>query len=314
MSLNIVFAGTPSFTLPCLNALAASKHQILALYTQPDRPAGRGRKLQASPVKIWGLEHGYSIYQPLNFKDEATITTLIALKPDVIIVIAYGIILPQNVLNIPRLGCINVHASLLPRLRGAAPIQYAILNGENETGISLMQMDAGMDTGPILATATCQITPTDTSLSLHDKLATLAVTPLLNLLNSLDANAKIVKIKQDETQASYAPKIHKTAAHINWQQPAIKIAQLIRAFNPWPVAYTNANDIILRIYQANVSTQTSTQLPGTIIQLDNTGLWVTTGQGILCIQRIQCPGSNILSIQDWLNSKRTQLYVGLILT
>lgn len=310
--MNLVFAGTPAFTLPCLSAIANSSHQLQAVYTQPDRPAGRGRQLQASAVKLWAQAHDIPVYQPVNFKDPTTIAELEQLSPDVMIVIAYGLILPSTVLQIPRFGCINVHASLLPRWRGAAPIQYAILQGDHETGITIMQMDAGMDTGPMLMQTACPITTHDTTQTLQDKLAAQAPEPLLQTL-ALLTNNQIQPILQNESQATYATKINKEMARICWQKPATEIDRLIRAFIPWPIAFTSINDHILRIHQAHVvQPQRVDAPPGAILHLDKHGIHVNTGQGVLCIERIQLPGAKVISIADWLNSKQQTFAVSMV--
>ena len=309
--MNIVFAGTPAFTLPCLEALIASTHQLKAIYTQPDRPAGRGRQLQASAVKEWAKAHELPVIQPLNFKDSDTIAALAALKPDVLVVIAYGLILPQAVLNLPRFGCINVHASLLPRWRGASPIQHAILKGDEETGVTLMQMDAGMDTGAMLAQVRCSIGHDNTS-TLHDKLAQMAVLPLLSTLDAL-ASGKAIPKAQDNHIATYAPKINKEDAVICWHQPAIEIDRQIRAFNPWPVAFTKAKDTTLRIYQAQVVPQNHSKEPGTVLSIDKMGLLVATGEGALLIEKIQFPGGKAMSVADWVHAGRSQLTINMLL-
>ena len=309
--LNIVFAGTPEFTIPSLNALLNSEHNLLAIYTQPDRPAGRGRTLQASAVKQWAIEHSLPVYQPLNFKDPEAIKELAELKPDVIIVIAYGLILPQIVLELPKFGCINVHASLLPRFRGAAPIQSAILHGDHETGVTIMQMDAGMDTGDMLTKQTCVIKPTDTAATLHDRLAEIAAPALLDTLTAL-TKQKLIPIKQDNSQATYAPKIHKTDAAINWHQPVAIIDQMIRAYNPWPVAYTQLNDLNIRVFNAHIVSKNSEAKPGTIIQLDKHGMLVNTLHGVLCIDKIQYPGGKVLSIAECLGAHNSPFHVGSI--
>ncbi len=315
-ALNLVFAGTPAFTLPSLDALYASRHRIRSVYTQPDRPAGRGRTLQASATKNWAIEHNIPVYQPAHLKDQASIDELKALNPDVLVVIAYGLILPEAVLNIPRLGCINVHGSILPDWRGAAPIQYSILNGDSTTGVSIMQMDKGMDTGPVFHTATCPITRDTTTETLHDTLAHLAKAPLLKTLDELaDGSAKA--IPQAHQHATYAPKITKEDAVIDWRKSAIAIEQLIRAFNPWPIARTNAGEHTLRIHQAHAVDTPSTDItvqPGTILSLDTFGLTVATGLGVLCVKTIQFPGGKTLSITDWLNANKKSLYPGLVLT
>jgi methionyl-tRNA formyltransferase len=310
--LNIVFAGTPAFGLPCLDALIQSKHHLKTIYTQPDRPAGRGRKLQASAVKEWALTHKIPIYQPLNFKTAESIAELANLKPDVMVVIAYGLILPRAVLEIPRLGCINVHASLLPRWRGASPIQQAILSGDTLSGITIMQMDAGMDTGDMLCKIEYKLNELDTAGSLHDQLAKISAQSLLTTLDALANNQTQPEVQKVEL-ASYASKINKKDALINWQDSAVKIDRLIRAFNPWPIAYTNLGEEILRIHQAQVIDMMCSQDPGTIISIDKKGMLVATGSKALLVMKIQFPGAKAISVADWLNSGKTQLHAGLIL-
>lgn len=310
--LNIVFAGTPEFGLPCLDALIQSTHHIQAIYTQPDRPAGRGRKLQASAVKEWALSQNIPVYQPLNFKTPETIAELDHLKPDVLIVIAYGLILPRAVLEIPRLGCINVHASLLPRWRGASPIQHAILSGDDQSGITIMQMDVGMDTGDMLCTIECPISHLDTAGSLHDHLAEISAKPLLAVLDELASNQARPEMQNNEL-ATYAGKINKEDALINWQHSAVEIDRRIRAFNPWPIAYTKLGNDILRIHQAQVCDMECTQAPGTIISLDKKGMVIATGNNGLLVNKIQFPGAKAISVADWINSGKTQLHLGLVL-
>lgn len=304
--MKIVFAGTPEFTLPCLNALAASSHQIMGIYTQPDRPAGRGRRLQASAVKSWALEQQMPLYQPLNFKENEAIAPLKALKPDVMVVIAYGLILPSQVLAIPSLGCINVHASLLPRWRGASPIAHALLHGDEQTGITIMQMDKGMDTGPKLKEVACLIFKEDNAKTLHDRLAQLAVEPLLSTLADLEAG-KAKPVLQNDAEATYASKIQKTDARIHWDKPSQAIFNQIRAFNPWPVAYTQMDSGMLRIYQAEVMDISFSAKPGTILSLDKKGILVATGNKALLVQTLQFAGGKILKVADWLNAKRPDL-------
>jgi methionyl-tRNA formyltransferase len=311
-SLNIVFAGTPAFTLPCLNAIARSNHHIKAVYTQPDRPAGRGRALQASPVKTWAEKHQLPVYQPVNFKDSSTVNELAALAPDIMVVIAYGLILPQAVLDTPRLGCVNVHASLLPRWRGASPIQQAILHGDQESGVTIMQMDAGMDTGDMLTRVHCPVHPHDTAQDLHDRLAEIAAEPLLQTLNLLAAG-KAQPIVQDNLLATAAPKIKKEEAVIDWNKPAIETDQQIRAFNPWPIASTHCGEEVLRIHQAKVVEQTSTAKPGTILAMGKQGMLVATGKAGLLVEKIQFAGGKVLTVSDWLNSGKNQLQPGLVL-
>lgn len=302
-TLNIVFAGTPAFGLPCLARLKTSSHTIKAIYTQPDRAAGRGRQLQASPVKQWAIENNIPVHQPLNFKAESTLETLRALQPDVMLVIAYGLILPRKILSIPRYGCINVHASLLPRWRGASPIQQAILHGDPLSGVTIMQMDAGMDTGAILATQTCTITSTDTAQSLHDTLAQLAVDPLLAVLNQLNETTP-PRCAQSLEGITYAPKIQKEDALIDWTLPAQTIDYHIRAFNPWPIAYTLLGKEVVRIFQAAYWAIDHHATPGRVLQLDRHGLIIAAGQHAIKITQLQFPGGKVISIADCLNTPK----------
>jgi methionyl-tRNA formyltransferase len=309
--MKIVFAGTPAFGLPCLEALATSPHQLQAIYTQPDRPAGRGRKLQASPVKEWAQNHQLPIYQPLNFKEDAAVNELAALAPDVLVVIAYGLILPRRVLELPRLGCINVHASLLPRWRGASPIQQAILHGDKESGVTIMQMDVGLDTGAMLMRASCDIN-NSTAGDLHDRLSQLAVMPLLATLEKL-ASGHASPEEQDNNLATYAPKITKEDAAINWHNPATAIDRQIRAFNPWPITYTQADDVTVRIYEATIIDQKHSATPGTVLSIDKNGMLVAAGEQALLVTRLQFPGGKAMTVADWLHAERHQLYVNQVL-
>lgn len=300
--MNIVFAGTPIFALPSLQALAESSYSINAIYTQPDRPAGRGQKLQSSPIKSFAMTREIPIFQPENFKTQESIEMFKSLSPDVFIVIAYGLILPRSILEIPRYGCINVHASLLPRWRGASPIQHAILSGDKETGITIMQMDAGMDTGDMLAKVRCPIKENDTAGTLHDTLSALAPHHLLKVLDSI-ANHRQQPEQQDNHFATYAPKIKKEDACIQWKQTAFEIDRQIRAFNPWPIAYTLFNDQLVKIHQAKIIDVASTKNPGTVLAIQKNGLLVATGNQCILIEQIQFPGGKIISILDYLNAK-----------
>lgn len=310
--LRIVFAGTPEFGLPCLDALWNSSHQVLAVYTQPDRPTGRGQKMQFSPVKQWGLDHKLPISQPLNFKEQQTIDELASLKPDVIVVIAYGLLLPAAVLNVAPLGCINVHASLLPRWRGASPIQQVILNDDDITGVTIMKMDVGLDTGPAFTHVGVEVAADDTAGSLHDKLALLAVVPLMDTLDKLLAN-QITLLQQDDKQATYAPKIKKEEALINWKLPARVIDRQIRAYSPWPIARTSGHGDVIHIHQAHVLPGGSHAAPGTILSIDKQGMVVATGQDKLCVERVQFAGGKVMSVADWFNGGRAQSFMHLIL-
>lgn len=300
--MNLVFAGTPVFAVPALDALLHAGHTIQAVYTQPDRPAGRGRKLSASPVKEFAQARGLEIRQPLSLKEEAE--ALRALAPEAMIVIAYGLILPPAVLAIPKYGCINVHASLLPRWRGAAPIPRAIEAGDAGTGVCIMQMEAGLDTGPVLARAETAITPTDTAQTLHDRLAPLGAQTLIATLERL-ARGEIHPQPQNDAQACYAKKLRKDESPVDWARPAIELHRQIRALNPWPVASTTWNGKVVRLWEVESHEPTATTpAPGTVVRADASGIRVATGNGILCLTRLQAEGGKILAAGDFLNGHR----------
>ena len=311
-SLRIIFAGTPDFAASALAALIQSEHKIVAVYTQPDRPAGRGRKLHASPVKELALAYNIPVLQPENLKDAQTQEILRSFNADVMVVAAYGLILPQAVLDIPRLGCLNIHASLLPRWRGAAPIQRAIAAGDKESGITIMQMNAGLDTGDILQRSSCPITQTDSGGDLHDRLAEMGAKTILKILEDL-ARDKVMPVAQDDSQATYAHKLDKKDALINWQNPATKIERLIRAFNPWPVAFTYINDKTLRVWQAQALAQNSDLVAGTVIACDKKGIDISCGEGVLRLLKLQPPGSKAMDVASFMNGHAKLLTVGSIL-
>ena len=305
-SLKIIFAGTPEFAAITLDALLQSGHAICAVYTQPDRPSGRGRKVLPGAVKKLALGFGVPVFQPTSLKDRKVHDQLHGLNADIMVVVAYGLLLPPQVLTIPRLGCVNVHASLLPRWRGAAPIQRAILAGDVETGITIMQMNAGLDSGDILQSASCDIRENDTAGSLHDRLAHLGATTLLSTLPQI-ANNAVMRMAQDERLACYAPKIDKAEAYIDWTQSAADLDRAVRAYNPWPVAYTIFdNDERLRILQAECFAvreyQSQGMAPGTVVHTDSDGIDVVTGQGILRLLRIQPAGGRVMPARDFLNA------------
>lgn len=300
--LKIIFAGTPEFAATALQALIDSRHQLTAVYTQPDRPAGRGRKLTASPVKQLAEAHQIPVYQPLSLKDEEAQEQLAALKADVMIVAAYGLILPQAVLTIPSMGCLNIHASLLPRWRGAAPIQRAILAGDSETGITIMQMDVGLDTGDMLLTKTIPIQANDTTQTLHDCLATLGASALLDALDDLQTDS-LRPQPQDDTLSSYAKKLEKSEALMDWQQPASELARQVQAFNPWPVAQTTMGDKVLRIWEAEATTDCPPSAsPGQVIHAAKGEIRVATGEGSLRLLKLQLPGGRPVGASDFLNA------------
>ena len=308
--LRIIFAGTPDFAASHLSALIDSEHQLLAVYTQPDRPAGRGKKLLASPVKRLGLEAGVPIHQPSSLKPAEVQKELGALAADVMIVVAYGLILPQSVLDTPRLGCLNVHASLLPRWRGAAPIQRAIEAGDDTTGITIMQMDEGLDTGAMLATITCPIQADCSGANLHDELARLGPPLLLEVLEDLPGFQSAAQVQQDDL-ATYAHKMTKAEACVNWLCGALELDRRIRAFNPFPVCYSLLDGQRVRIWQARPLDGIShAEPPGTILQADATGILVNSGDGQLLIERLQLPGGKILTAQQVLSAKQDQFSPG----
>lgn len=301
--LNIIFAGTPDFAARHLQALLDSEHNVIAVYTQPDRPAGRGKKLTPSPVKVLAEQAGIPVHQPESLRNEQAQAELAALGADIMVVVAYGLILPQAVLDTPRLGCINVHGSLLPRWRGAAPIQRAIWAGDAETGVTIMQMDKGLDTGAMLHKASLAIAPDDTSASLYDKLAAIGPQALLHTLAQL-AMGKAVAEPQDDAQANYADKLSKEEALIDWRQPAAHIERCVRAFNPWPVSYFMLAGHNIKVWQAQALDDASGQPPGTLLKAGKTGIDVATGDGVLRLLSLQPPGKKAMSCQDLLNARQ----------
>ncbi|WP_299980199.1 methionyl-tRNA formyltransferase [uncultured Pseudoteredinibacter sp.] len=314
MPLKIVFAGTPDFAAAHLQTLLDSEHKVVAVYTQPDRPANRGKSLQASPVKQLALQHDIDVYQPLNFKEAEDRAALDALGADIMVVVAYGLLLPQAVLDTPKYGCINVHASLLPRWRGAAPIQRAIEAGDSESGVCIMQMDAGLDTGPVLVTRRCSIEGDETGGSLHDKLLKIGGPALLQALSEIADGTASAQV-QPSVGVSYAHKFSKADAAIDWQSSAQQIEQTVRAYNPFPVAHCGFEDKgkaqRLRIWQANALEESNSAPAGTIVKVDQNGIWVACGdKKQLHISQIQLPGKKPMSLRDLLNGRADLFTVG----
>lgn len=299
--IRIIFAGTPDFAVPTLRALIESPARVVAVYTQPDRPAGRGRHVAPSAVKQTALAHGLPIHQPVSLKDTAAAADLAALGADLMIVVAYGLLLPTRILAAPRLGCINVHASLLPRWRGAAPIQRALLAGDRETGISIMAMEAGLDTGPVYLTRTTAIAPRETGGSLHDRLAQLGAEALMAALPDI-IDGRRHPVPQDGSQATYASKLTKEEAKIDWQRPARAIERQILAFDPWPVAHTNLAGETLRIWDGEALDLATDAPAGAILAVAASGIDVATGDGILRVTRVQAPGRRPLPVSAFLNA------------
>jgi methionyl-tRNA formyltransferase len=301
--LNLIFAGTPEFAAVHLQALIdAGRHRVVGVYTQPDRPAGRGKKLAPSPVKALALHQGLPVFQPSHLKSPEVQAELAALAADLMVVVAYGLLLPQAVLDIPPLGCINVHASRLPRWRGAAPIQRAIQAGDTETGICIMAMDAGLDTGPVLYRESCRIRADDTGASLQDRLADLGGRVLLTAIDGLAAGT-VKPEPQDDRLATYAAKIAKQEAAIDWRKDAVEIELLVRAFNPAPVAFTTLAGERLRVWAAKARAEVTHSPAGTVIAFGATGLSVACGRGILDITELQFAGRNRMLATAAFNSR-----------
>lgn len=320
-ALNIIFAGTPDFAAKHLEALINSNHNIVAVYCPPDKPAGRGKKMMACATKLLALEHDLPVEQPVNFKADADQLHLASYKADIMVVVAYGLLLPEVILETPDLGCINVHGSILPKWRGAAPIQRSLEAGDDVTGVTIMQMDKGLDTGDMISTLTCEITSEDTSASLYEKLAIAGPQALTDALALISTNAHTC-VPQDNNLSTYAAKLDKAEAELNWQEDAVKLHRKIRAYIPWPVAqftYVEAatkKEHRIRIWQASVIATESTAMAGTIISADKTGILVATGssdQAIL-LQTLQIPGKKALAVSDILNSKADWFVTGQSIT
>ncbi|MDE2070181.1 MAG: methionyl-tRNA formyltransferase [Gammaproteobacteria bacterium] len=295
-SLRIAFAGTPEFALPALDALAAAGHAIAGVWTQPDRPAGRGRKLAASAVKRRALGLHLPVHQPDSLKSSEAQTKIKLAAPQVMVVVAYGLLLPQAVLAIPEFGCINIHASLLPRWRGAAPMQRALLAGDAETGVSIMRMQAGLDTGPVYAARTTPINAQDTAGTLHDRLAQLGAQLLLEVLAQLPV---LEPVPQDDARATYAAKLTRAEARLEWTRPAVELARAVRAFNPWPMAWTLHQGEPLRILKADALGTAATQPAGTVLAANRDGIDVATGTGVLRITELQPAGGRGMRAADF---------------
>ena len=302
--LRILFAGTPDFSVPPLRALLDSEHQVVGVYTQPDRPAGRGRKLTPSPVKEVALEEGIAVEQPLNFKDPADVARLAGYQADLMVVVAYGLLLPEPVLQAPRLGCINIHASVLPRWRGAAPIQRAVLAGDKLSGVSIMQMEKGLDTGPVYLVEEVELEEDETGGSLHDRLSELGAVALMKALPGI-ADGSLPATPQDDSRSNYAKKLDKAEAWIDWQQPAEAIERQVRAFNPWPVAQTRFEDANMRVWDA-YAIKGEGAAPGTVMAAGRDGIDVASADGLLRITELQMPGKRALSAQDFINAHSIQ--------
>ncbi|MGC6376915.1 methionyl-tRNA formyltransferase [Bisgaard Taxon 45] len=315
-ALKIIFAGTPAFAAQHLQALLDSHHEVVAVYTQPDKPAGRGKKLQASPVKQLAEQHNIPVYQPKSLRKSDAQQEMRMIDADVMVVVAYGLILPKAVLDMPRLGCLNVHGSLLPRWRGAAPIQRAIWAGDKQTGITIMQMDEGLDTGDMLHKVYCDIALDETSESLYDKLIQIAPSALLSVLDGLDEGKFVLK-KQDDIESSYAEKLSKEEAQLDWYLSAVQLERNIRAFNPWPVSYFSLTDPqgnvqMIKVYKASVLPHVD-KAAGTILSADKNGIQIATAEGVLNLLLLQPAGKKPMAVRDLLNGRAEWFPVGKVL-
>lgn len=298
----ILFAGTPDFAVPALQRLVSEGLPPVAVLTQPDRPSGRGRQCVAGPVKQTALDSGIAVYQPQSLNNRETIELLSSLRPELMIVVAYGLILPEAVLNLPPKGCWNIHASLLPRWRGAAPIQRAIEAGDRESGVCIMQMERGLDTGPVIHRVSTRLEPLETGGSLHDRLASLGAEALIECVNRLERGEPLKARPQPVTGVTYASKLEKAEARIDWSQPATVLERRIRAFNPWPVAWCMAGAERIRIWSASLLCEDHDALPGTVLNTEKHGIDIATGKHILRLLELQRPGKRRMNAADFLNA------------
>ena len=298
--MKIIFAGTPDFAVPTLQMLLDSEHELCAVYTQPDRPAGRGRKLTASPVKALALKAHIPVFQPTTLRTDEELRLIATFNADLMVVVAYGMILPQAVLDVPKLGCINVHGSLLPRWRGAAPIQRALMAGDEKTGVTIMRMVRKLDAGAMLHKEECLIGPRDTASDLHDKLAQLGAIGLAKVLTQIQEGTVHAQ-EQDEALVTYAEKLEKSEAFLDWSQTAAQLARKVRGLNAWPVAQTRYQGVILRIWQAEAIAAETPAEPGTVICAGK-NMDVATGEGLLRLHEVQLPGGKRMAVQAFLSA------------
>ncbi len=302
--MRVVFMGTPDFAVPVLEALTESKHEVVAVVTQPDKRKGRGKEMQYTPVKTAALNHGIEVYQPAKVKDEEFQNVLRDINADVIVVVAFGQILPPSIIHMPKYGCINVHASLLPKYRGAAPIQWAVIDGEKETGITTMQMDEGLDTGDMMLKEVVPVDKKETGGSLHDKLAACGGKIILETLQKVE-DGTVTYTKQDDSKSNYAKMLDKNLGKIDFTKKAVEIERLIRGLNPWPSAYTKLNGKTLKIWDADVL-EGENETPGKIVNITKDQIWISTGEGILAVNELQLEGKKRMNTEDFLRGYKME--------
>jgi methionyl-tRNA formyltransferase len=307
--MRIIFAGTPDFSLPCLQALHDSQHEVVAVFTQPDRPAGRGKKLTASPVKQFAEANQLALHQPASLKQPEVVNLISELNADAMVVVAYGLLIPKSILTLPRLGCLNIHPSLLPKWRGASPIQSSLLHGDRVTGVTIMLLDEGMDTGPIITQEQYPIPPNTNSGTLHHTLAELGANNLIKALSMLDDNTATIT-PQDHSLATHSSKIIKSQAEINWSSSTKLIHQQIMAYNPWPISFTHLGDQVLRIWNAQCLNTASTLTPGSVIDFSKEGITISTGTQDLLLTAIQLPGKKPLQANNFHNAYKDRFIPG----
>lgn len=302
--MRVVFMGTPDFAVPVLEALTESKHEVVAVVTQPDKRKGRGKEMQYTPVKTAALNHGIEVYQPAKVKNEEFQNVLRDINADVIVVVAFGQILPPSIIHMPKYGCINVHASLLPKYRGAAPIQWAVIDGEKETGITTMQMDEGLDTGDMMLKEVVPVDEKETGGSLHDKLAACGGKIILETLQKVE-DGTVTYTKQDDSKSNYAKMLDKNLGKIDFTKKAVEIERLIRGLNPWPSAYTKLNGKTLKIWDADVL-EGENETPGKIVNITKDQIWISTGEGILAVNELQLEGKKRMNTEDFLRGYKME--------
>ncbi|MBO3444179.1 methionyl-tRNA formyltransferase [Clostridium sp. CCUG 7971] len=309
--MRILFMGTPDIAVGCLQKIIDEKHEIIGVVTQPDKPVGRGKKLGMPPVKELALKYNIDVYQPVKARDEEFVNVLKELSPDLIVVVAFGQILPKSILDIPKLGCVNVHVSLLPKYRGAAPINWVIINGEEKTGVTTMYMDEGLDTGDMILTSEFDLDDEITAGELHDKMMEIGAKTLKETINLIE-KGEAPRIPQNHDEFSYAPIMNKSLGNIDWNKSAREIHNLVRGVNPWPSAYTTYNDATMKVWKTKVLSESSKKAPGTILKVDKEGIRVSSNDNVILIEEMQMPGKKRVLVSEYIkgNSIETDIVLG----